>query len=171
MAHTLYRWKRLTDGSSFLKNEAKAIHVVNHGLVFAHIRKGGKRVCGLLAEDPFSVLTLCLLSAMNNSFERKRAAEMESCFSFLYLGIGIKETFPNFLTVYCLCGFKEEASNSLEEKGNIKGLKKKLGLGITFVVSQIGTTREESFFQIQTGKIASCNRVLPSSKQTRKLLV
>ena len=83
-------------------------------------------MCGLLAEDPFSVLTLCLLSAMNNSFERKRAAEMESCFSFLYLGIGIKETFPNFLTVYCLCGFKEEASNSLEEKGNIKGLKKKV---------------------------------------------
>ena len=64
---------------------------------------------------------------------------MESCFSFLYLGIGIKETFPNFLTVYCLCGFKEEASNSQEEKGNIKGLKKKLGLGITFVVCQIGT--------------------------------
>ena len=74
MAHTLYRWKRLTDGSSFLRNEAKAIHVVNHGLVFAHIRKGGKRVCGLLAEDPFSVLTLCLLSAMNNSFERKRSS-------------------------------------------------------------------------------------------------
>ena len=97
--------------------------------VFAlYYERNGSVVCGMALQKihflfwPFVCSGLWIIPLRGKG----AAAEMESCFSFLYLGIGIKETFPNFLTVYCLCGFKEEASNSQEEKGNIKGLKKKV---------------------------------------------
>ena len=50
-------------------------------------RKSGEASVWLACriEDPFSVLTLCLLSAMNNSFERKRSSSRDGVMLFFSL--------------------------------------------------------------------------------------